>query len=203
MTESPLSATWEARYRGRQVWSGRVNRSLQLVAAGVAAGNALDLACGEGGDAVWLAQQGWVVTAVDFAESALARLREAAESRGVLNRVNTQRADLSQWSSKAVFDLVSCHFLHESENIRRRAFRAAAEATARGGTLLIVGHSLDEDESLPGPPAESRWDPAWVVEAAGLDDGWLVVTEQRERQDGHHGSEGASRTDAIVIARRR
>jgi SAM-dependent methyltransferase len=203
MTDNPASARWEARYGERQVWSGHVNDSLRLVAEGLATGSALDLACGEGGDAVWLAQQGWTVTAVDFAENALARLREAAVSRGVSERVTTLRADLAQWSADASFDLVSCHFLHESEDVRRHAFRAAAAATASGGTLLIAGHSLSEDESLPGPPAERRWDPAWAVEAAGLDEGWLVVTEQRDRRNGHHGLEVATRTDALVMARRR
>lgn len=203
MIDSPASAAWEERYGARPVWSGRVNESLRLVARDLAAGTALDLACGEGGDAVWLAQHGWTVTAVDFAENALARLRAAAESLGVAERVAARREDLSRWRSDAVFDLVSCHFLHESEEVRRNAFAAAAEATAPGGTLVIVGHSLREDPFLPGPPTERRWDPAWVVEAAGLDEAWHVVTGHNERRDDHHGPQPMTRTDAVVVARRR
>lgn len=203
MTDNPAAAAWEARYAASNVWSGHVNLSLSGVARDLPPGTALDLACGEGGDAVWLAEHGWTVTAIDFAESALARLREVARSRGVAERVTTRLADLSQWRPDAAFDLVSCHFLHTPEDVWRHAFRAAAEATAPGGTLLIVGHALAEDESVPGPPAERRWEPQWAVEAAGLDDGWDVVTELRERRDDHHGRQAATRVDAVVIATRR
>lgn len=194
---------WDARYSARQVWSGRVNDTLRDVASSLPRGRALDLACGEGGDAIWLAQEGWTVTAVDFAEVALARLREAAADRGVSDRVTTRRADLSEWATDSIFDLVSSHFLHEHEEVRRHAFRTAAHATAPGGTLLIVGHSVAEDAGQPGPPAAMRWYPEWVVEAAGLDEGWDVVMEQRERLDTRHGPDAVTRIDAIVIARRR
>ena len=85
---------WEERYSGDKVWSGSVNVQLAAEAPALTPGRALDIGCGEGGDAIWLAQQGWQVTAVDFADAALARTTTHAEEAGVGDRVETRRVDV-------------------------------------------------------------------------------------------------------------
>src|SRR3954468_20682622 len=88
---------WDQRYAEReQIWSGRVNPVLASVAAELPPGRALDLGCGEGGDAVWLADHGWAVTAVDISSTALDRARRAAEGAGVGDRITFERHDLAE-----------------------------------------------------------------------------------------------------------
>ncbi|WP_255252658.1 class I SAM-dependent methyltransferase [Curtobacterium sp. 'Ferrero'] len=91
---------WEARYAERDgVWSGRVNAVLASVAPGLPTGRALDLGCGEGGDVVWLAEQGWDVVGVDLSLTALTRASRAAVSAGVEHRTAFVAADLAAWDT--------------------------------------------------------------------------------------------------------
>ena len=102
-------------------------------------GRALDLGAGDGRNAIWLASQGWHVTAVDFSQVALDRGRALATARGV--RVEWQLADLLEWTPGASrFDLVTLFFIHLPSDERRDVYARAAAAVAPGGTLLIVGH---------------------------------------------------------------
>ena len=102
---------WEDRYaESERIWSGRPNDRLVEVVSGLTPGRALDLGCGEGGDAVWLAGHGWWVTAVDIADTALQRTREAAGE--LADRIDLQRHDLTRTFPEGQFDLVSAHFLH-------------------------------------------------------------------------------------------
>ena len=136
-------ATWEEHYRAKpQVWSGRVNASLAEIAGQLPAGRALDLGCGEGADAIWLAEQGWAVVAVDISSTALERVRAQAAARGVADRVDTRQHDLERGLADGGFDLVSAQFLHSTVAMDRAAIlRAAAAAVAPGGSLLIVDHA--------------------------------------------------------------
>ena len=85
-------ATWEEHYTAKpQVWSGRVNARLAEVVPQIAGTRALDLGCGEGTDAIWLAEHGWTVTAVDISDTALARARAAAVDRGLADRIDFQQ----------------------------------------------------------------------------------------------------------------
>src|ERR671916_2470231 len=94
---------WEGHYRGSgRVWSGRANPVLVDVAGSLRPGTALDLGCGEGGDAVWLAQQGWRVTAVDVSATALDRAAADAATAGVADRIDFHRPALWSSSSRAV-----------------------------------------------------------------------------------------------------
>lgn len=131
---------WQDFYRSRgQVWSGRPNVRLVEVARDLEPGTALDLGCGEGGDAVWLAGRGWRVTAVDVAPAALERVREHAAQAGVA--VVTERHDLAQSFPEGSFDLVSaCFFQSPLELPREEVLRRAAAAVAPGGMLLVVDH---------------------------------------------------------------
>lgn len=145
MSEPPADArdVWEEHYAAKpQVWSGRVNTSLAEVAGQLPAGRALDMGCGEGADAIWLAEQGWTVLAVDISSTALERVRAQAADRGVADRVDTRRHDLERGLPDGGFDLVSAQFLHSTVAMDRAAIlRAAAAAVAPGGSLLIVDHA--------------------------------------------------------------
>jgi SAM-dependent methyltransferase len=133
---------WEQHYGERdKVWSGRVNLRLAEVAEDLTPGTALDLGCGEGGDAIWLAEKGWNVVAVDIADTALGRAAAEATSRGVADRIEFVQLDLSEEFPDGTFDLVSAHFLHSRVRLERpRILGKAAQAVRAGGLLVIVDH---------------------------------------------------------------
>lgn len=137
------AAFWENRYSAAgQSWSGRPNAALEREAADLIPGTALDLGCGEGGDALWLARSGWRVTAVDISPSALALGAATAVSSGVADHIRWLQADLATWQPQETFDLVTAHFLHSPVELPREVIlRRAASAVAPGGLLLVVGHA--------------------------------------------------------------
>lgn len=149
------ASIWDERYSTKpQFWSGKPNPQLVREAGGLHPGKALDLGCGEGADAIWLAQQGWTVTAVDVSAVALERARsheKAALAResvhaaegAIASRITWQQADLARWAPEGQFDLVTSQFLHAEELAWQGPLRAAAAAVKRGGTLLVVGHHPD------------------------------------------------------------
>jgi ubiquinone/menaquinone biosynthesis C-methylase UbiE len=118
---------------------------------GLAAGRALDLACGAGRHAVWLAERGWQVTGVDFSEAALRQARSRAAERGV--EVRWVQADLLEYEPPdGAFDLVLVLYLHVPRKERRLVLAKASAAVAECGRLLLVGHDLANlDTGAPGP----------------------------------------------------
>lgn len=134
---------WDEFYSGDgRVWSGKVNVQLAEITADLAPGRALDLGCGEGADAIWLAEDGWQVVAVDVSANALQRACAAAQERQVISRIRFERHDLSTSFPAGRFDLVSAQFLHSPVPLdREAALRRAADAVAVGGRLLIVDHA--------------------------------------------------------------
>lgn len=183
-TQPPAADTdpavfWEDLYlTSGQKWSGRPNAALVHNTADLAPGTALDLGSGEGGDAIWLAEQGWLVTAVDIAPSALARSAEAATAAGVSERIRWVRADLAVWSPKESFDLVTAHFLQSPVVLPRdEILRGAAAAVSPGGTLLVVGHAEFPPGSSHAHSGEVLPTPEEVLASLQLVAGdWLVVT---------------------------
>jgi chemotaxis protein methyltransferase CheR len=133
---------WEERYRSAErVWSGKVNPRLAEVAAALPVGRALDLGCGEGADALWLAERGWEVVAVDVSTTALRRATEAASARNMLSRIDFQRHDLNESFPEGTFDLVSAQYLHSPARLDRDGvLQRATTRVNRGGVLLIVDH---------------------------------------------------------------
>lgn len=133
---------WEERYRSiERVWSGRVNARLAEVAADLPPGRALDLGCGEGADALWLAERGWQVVAVDVSDTALHRAAEAASERNLASRIDFQRHDLDETFPDGMFDLISAQYFHSPARLdRENVLRRAAERVNPGGVLLIVDH---------------------------------------------------------------
>ena len=131
---------WDERHAAREpIESPEPDPTLVDVIGSLWPGRALDLGSGDGRNAIWLASQGWQVTAVDFSQVALDRGRALATARGV--RVEWQLADLLEWTPGAGrFDLVTLFFIHLPPDERRDVYARAAAAAAPGGTLLIVGH---------------------------------------------------------------
>ncbi len=134
---------WDELYgKQERVWSGNPNAILVGKVTGLTSGTALDLGCGEGADAIWLAQQGWRVTAVDVSQTALRRAEGHAESAAVSKNIDWQQHDLTFSFPDGSFDLVSAQFLHSPVDFpRERILRTAAGAVAPGGRLLVVGHA--------------------------------------------------------------
>ncbi|MFF1820777.1 SAM-dependent methyltransferase [Kribbella sp. NPDC058245] len=171
---------WDARYaESTRIWSGKPNVALVAEVAGLEPGRALDLGSGEGGDAIWLAQQGWQVTAVDVSPIALARGAEHAKEAGVEDRIEWQHHELGKTFPAGTFDLVSAQFLHSTIDLpREEILRQAAEAVAVGGVLLVEGHLEFPDKSRHDAHADVHFpSPAEVVADLGLDDGrWEILT---------------------------
>ncbi|MEU2042177.1 class I SAM-dependent methyltransferase [Nocardia niwae] len=199
---------WESFYQERtQVWSGRPNFLLVREIEGVAPGRALDLGCAEGADAIWLAERGWQVTAVDVSETALARARANAARQELSGEIDWQRHDLDHTFPAGQFDLVSAQYLHSplaQDGERTRILRRAAEAVAPGGLLLIVGHA-EWPTWVVEPPADLHFPTTAEVRAdLALDPAtWRVeVDEVAERE--HAGPEGqpGTRKDNILRIRR-
>jgi SAM-dependent methyltransferase len=149
MSELPLPTTdperdrWNRRYAsGDRVHPPEApSRFFVDEVIDLAPGRALDLACGAGRHAVWLAERGWRVTAVDFSAVALAIASERAASAGV--EVEWIEADVAAWAPPArAFDLVCALYLQLPAPDRRAALGHAADAVRPGGTLLVIGHDL-------------------------------------------------------------
>lgn len=199
------AAGWEERYGSvTAVWSGRPNASLVTHTAHLTPGTALDLGAGEGRDAVWLAERGWDVTAVDFAANALARGRAAAQETGTT--VRWVHADVSTWQSDEQYDLVTSHFIHLAPEVRRGFVARAARMVAPGGTLLLVQHdALDLAAPIGRPRDPSMFPGANEVrdELLALDAGWLVeVAQSAPRQATTSDGEVITIHDAVLRARR-
>jgi ubiquinone/menaquinone biosynthesis C-methylase UbiE len=131
---------WNARYAQKElVWSAEPNRRFAAEVAALSPGRALDLACGEGRNAVWLAEQGWRVTGVDFSDVALAKAAELAASRGV--EAEWVVADVLDYQpEQRSFDLVVLLYLQLARDEILHAVRTAAGAVAPGGTLVVLAH---------------------------------------------------------------
>lgn len=200
---------WEERYRtAPRIWSGRPNPQLVDEVADLPPGAAADIACGEGGDALWLAARGWTVTAVDLAQAALDRVASAASAAGpeIAARVHTVRAGIEGWDPGAEqFDLVTSHFLHLPPAARAAAFARMAGSVAPGGTLLVVTHHASDLATTIGRPdlPELFFEPEDVV--AVLDPGgWeVLVAEARPRPAVDPDGREVTIRDTVVRARRR
>jgi SAM-dependent methyltransferase len=178
-------ASWEQRYRGSAaLWSGRANPTLVTEASELPPGRALDVGCGEGGDVLWLAGQGWQVTGLDWSQVALDRAAEHAAAAGLGDRVEWVQGDVDSWQPPGgAYDLVSAHFLHPTAAQRAPLLARLAAAVAPGGTLLWVGHPYHQERAEMW--GADRFTTASEV-AAELDPAvWeVVVAENRPRQSG-------------------
>lgn len=197
---------WDDRYASTDlVWSAEPNRFVQDEVAGLAPGRALDLAAGEGRNAIFLASTGWKVTAVDFSEVALDKGRRLADGLGdpaAAARIEWVVADLLAYAPEpSAFDLVVLCYLQLPAPERATVLRAATGALAPGGTLLVVGHALANLAEGTGGPQDPAvlYEPADVVDAFPPDAG-LVVERADHVKRPIEGQRDA--IDTLVRARR-
>jgi len=172
---------WNRRYAGSELlWSVEPNRFLVEETAALPPGRALDLACGEGRNAAWLASRGFDVDAVDFSDVALGKARTLAGARGV--EVRWIEADVERFEPEpSAYDLVILLYLHLPWDRMKPVLRRAAAAVAPGGTFLVVGHDSENLTRGVGGPrsAEVLYTPERVAaETRGLE---LIEAARRQR----------------------
>ncbi|MFE9651236.1 class I SAM-dependent methyltransferase [Streptomyces sp. NPDC006365] len=151
------AASWDERYRGSElVWKAEPNRFVAEELGGLKpSGRAVDCAAGEGRNAVWLAQRGWEVDAVDFSAVALEKAERLAADQGV--RLRTMHTDLTLWApEEAGYDLALIAYLHLPWPQMAQVLPRAADAVRSGGTLLLVGHDAANPERGYGGPQDPR-----------------------------------------------
>jgi len=146
---------WNERHEHGEIESGEPDATLVSEVSGLTPATALDVACGSGTNAIWLARAGWRVTGVDWSAVALEKARARADGAGV--RVEWIEADLLAWTPPpSAFDLVTVLYLHLAPGERRVVYPAAARAVAPGGSLLVVGHDRENLGRGPGPQDPER-----------------------------------------------
>lgn len=207
---SALSTDWERRYEGAPMWSGNPNGSFVAEVSGLAPGRALDVGAGEGGDAIWLAEAGWDVTANDISGRALDRLRAEAERRGL--DVECLHADASATAPFAAdsYDLVSAQYASIPRTGDDRGVRNLVGAVASGGTLVVVSHDLEPMRAPVDTTVQSRpFDPdayvrvADVVAALDGAPDWDIELHERRPRPAGAASAGHHVDDVVLRARRR
>ena len=198
-----VEAEWDKRYAVEsRLWSGRPNGVLVTEVTGLPPGRVLDVGCGEGADAVWLARGGWQVTGLEVSGIALERAARHAQDAGV--PIQWVHAGLAEAQlPPGSFDLVSAQYPALLRTTDSAAERALLAAVAPGGLLLLVHHAGMENQHA----TESGFDPAdyvWPSMVADLlDQDWtLEVNEQRPRI-APEGGAGAHHTDDVVLRARR
>jgi SAM-dependent methyltransferase len=192
---------WDERYRSEpRIWSGDANAVLVTELSDLPPGTAFDAGAGEGGDACWLAAQGWKVTAADISTVALERAAAHAGRLGL--DITWLHTDLTQTSPPGTYDLVTAHFLHVPKAAQQALFHRLADAVAPGGTLLVVGHDPRDMTTMQRPHlAEMGWTADEV--AAALGQGWTIeATDARPRDATDPDGRDITIHDAILRARR-
>ncbi|MEO7126025.1 MAG: FAD-dependent oxidoreductase [Nakamurella sp.] len=206
---SAHQADWDHRYGGEQMWSGQPNGTLVNELSGLTPGRALDVGAGEGGDALWLAELGWHVTALDISQRALDRIDAEAARRNA--QITSRQADANALDAidVAAFDLVSAQYASIPRTPDGRGVSNLLGGVAPGGTLLVVSHDLGPMRAAINTATDSRvFDPdAYVrvedfVAALEHSADWAIeIHEKRPRPPGaiaasHH-------VDDVVLRARR
>ena len=198
-----VQAEWDGRYADReQLWSGQPNGALVAEVSDLTPGRVLDVGCGEGADAVWLAGRGWDVTGLEVSGLALKRAAGLAQDAGVT--VRWVHAGLAEAMLPAAsFDLVSAQYPALLRTPDAAAERALLAAVAPGGRLLLVHHAgMDTHERHDSgfDPADYVW-PAMV--AALLDEDWEVERDEQRPRETPAGGAGAHHADDLVLRARK
>ncbi|WP_142145817.1 class I SAM-dependent methyltransferase [Streptomyces sp. SLBN-31] len=196
------AADWDQRYRGSElVWRAEPNRFVEEELRDLRPfGRAVDLAAGEGRNAVWLAERGWEVDAVDFSGVALEKAERLAADRGV--RLRTVRADLTAWTAQpSTYGLALISCLHLPWPRMARVLTRAADCVRTGGTLLLVGHDAANPARGHGGPQ----DPGVLYTPEQVADLWrpladIVRAETVARPVTDAGGVGRTALDALVRA---
>ncbi len=198
---------WDRRYTDReQLWSGQPNGALVAEVVGLRPGRVLDVGCGEGADAVWLARGGWDVSALEVSGVALERAVQHAQDAGVpITWIHAGLAEAGLPS--ASFDLVSAQYPALLRTSDAAAERALLGAVAPGGVLLLVHHAGMESRPADDDGVDNGFDPADYVwpsmVAALLDDHWEVERYERRPRVVPDGGAGAHHAEDVVLRARR
>jgi SAM-dependent methyltransferase len=196
---------WDDRYSARDlVWSAEPNQFVEHVVGGLEPGRALDLAAGEGRNAIWMARRGWQVDAVDYSGVAIERAARLAAEAGVSDRVTTQVADIITSRFDASYDLALLSYLQLPADQMHTALLVAVDAVKPGGHVLVVGHAhknLTEGYGGPQDPAVLYDPPQVVRDAEGLP---VTVHEAELRERVVTEADGVERVaiDTIVLLER-
>ncbi|MFD6417636.1 class I SAM-dependent methyltransferase [Streptomyces sp. NPDC060194] len=197
-------AGWDERYAGdARFWSGRPNPQLVAAAGSATPGTALDVGCGEGGDVVWLARQGWRVTGADFSEAGLARAARHAEEAGLGDRIDWWRTDARAFDAEGrAYDLVTSHYLHAPDGGMVDVTRRLATAVAPGGLLLVVGHA--PSHAFAHDLSETHRKAMFLAAELlpGLPDDFEPVTVEQRSRTLHRDEGPVEAEDSVLLARR-
>jgi SAM-dependent methyltransferase len=190
------------------VWSGNPNGTLVAEVHGLAPGRVLDVGAGEGGDAVWLAEQGWRVTASDISQRALGRVRAEAERRRLPIQCHHADANSLDAYPTEAFDLVSAQYASIPRTPDDRAVDNLMDAVAPGGTLLVVSHDLEPMRAPVDTHTHSQaFDPDAYVRvhdfAAALADSPEWDVEVHGTRPRPSGAASAHHVDDVVLRARR
>lgn len=191
---------WDALYSERPtIWSGEPNAQLVAEASDLSPGSALDVGCGEGADAVWLAQQGWDVTAVDISAVAIERAVQHAEEADV--DITFEVLDLMATPPPhGTYDLVTAQFFQLADPERSIFVRGLGDAVRPSGRLLVVGHLLTPSMN---PTRIDRFFTPDEITALFSPADWIIETSESRARTGMHHGEMADLVDAVVRLRRR
>jgi SAM-dependent methyltransferase len=194
---------WDLKYAGEELlWRAEPNRFLVEATADLDPGTVLDVACGEGRNAVWLTERGWRATGVDFSAVALAKARRLASTRGLGgDDVVWIEADVRTWVPTGSFDLVVLLYLQLPTSERRAVLRTFADAVAPGGHFLVVGHDSENLTAGIGGPQDAEVlftadDVVASIEGSGL----LVERAERVRRPVSTDDGEVDALDALVRA---
>lgn len=191
------ASDWDERYATKElIWSAEPNRFLPPAIDGMTPGRALDLACGEGRNAIWLARNGWEVTGVDFSSAGIEKAKKLAGD----TEVTWEVADVTTYEPKGEFDLVIVFYVHFLAAEMDQLLEVATKALAPGGRLFGVGHAVrNASEGHGGPPyPQVLWDAEEMApRLEGLD-----VAENGERLRDVDGADRPA-IDLVIDATRR
>ena len=199
---------WEQRYsEADRVWSGKANATMTSLVGELPPGRAIDLGCGEGGDVLWLAEQGWHAHGLDISTVAIERARDEAAARGLEGATFTA-TDLSAWQPEPdSVELVTASFFQSHVALDRiEILRRAAGAIRSGGHLVVISHAQpppwSSHDQHEGPELVSARDD--VAELALPSDAWVVeAADERSRPAAGHDGEPSELIDAVLVLRRR
>jgi SAM-dependent methyltransferase len=198
---------WDDRYGSSdRLWSGQPNAQLVAQASDLQPGEALDVGCGEGADAIWLASRGWRVTAVDVSAVALERgaRQAAAESEQLAAQIRWRQADLLTWDpGPAQFDLVSAQFMYLPGPALETLHSRLAAVVRPGGSLLIVGHHPDELHAKHATAADMSWSAEDIAAALPPAVWQVLVAAGIERSATDPDGQPVTLTDTVLRAVRR
>ena len=201
------AAFWDERYASSPtLWSGHVNAVIRDETEGLAPGSAMDVGCGEGGDALWLAERGWRVLGVDVSPVAVERAAARAAELGLTGRAVFEVRDLLAWTPPpATYDLVTAAFIHLPTGDRRPVYAGLAAAVAVGGTLVLAAHHPSDIGVVPRPPMPDLFFTAEQLAAdlvAGPGEWDVEVVEARPRPATHPEGHDVTVHDTVLRARR-